>query len=203
MADALDWLRKNDTVLDPLDGPSAISSYSKASNRASTPLVEEREVRPWNAPWIGFGVAISRLKSLTMQRSPRSVLRAQIRGFSDRFKNVLTEDKDRVFGDVSDWLRNRLLNRSRDPKGLDDGILESIAEVAGLDMPMAEYKPFDKERTRKDTADWLRHNDLVPNTVDDATLRALANMVGVELHCAKCLHSRRKSSLILILAGCV
>lgn len=138
-----------------------------------------------------------------MQRSPRSVLRAQIRGFSDRFKNVFTEDKDRVFGDVSDWLRNRLRNRSRDPKGLDDGIVETIAEVAGLDMPMAEYKPLDKERTRKDTADWLRHNDLDPNTVDDATLRALANMVGVELHCAKCLHSRKKSSLIMILAGCV
>jgi hypothetical protein len=41
MADTLDWLRKNDTVQGPLDGPSVISSYNKASNLAATPFHEE------------------------------------------------------------------------------------------------------------------------------------------------------------------
>jgi hypothetical protein len=78
-----------------------------------------------------------------------------------------------------------LRNRSRDPNGLDDGKLETIAKVAGLDMPSPEDEPLDKERTLKDAADWLRHNDLDPNTVNDATLRSLANMARVELPRAK------------------
>jgi hypothetical protein len=93
-------------------------------------------------------------------------------GFQIGSRMSSPEDEDRVFGDVSDWLRNW----SSDPKGLDDGKLETIADVAGLDMPMPEYKPLDKERTLKDAADWLRHNDLDPNTVDDSTLGALQNM---------------------------
>jgi hypothetical protein len=50
---------------------------------------------------------------------------------------------------------------------------------------MPECKPLDTERTLKDAADWLRHKNLDPNTVDDATLGALQNMAGVEL-----LHSK-------------
>jgi hypothetical protein len=57
----------------------------------------------------------------------------------------------------------------RTGRGLDRGKLETIAEVAGLDTPMPEYKPLDKERTLGNAADWLRrlrHNDMDPNTAD-------------------------------------
>jgi hypothetical protein len=69
-ADALDWHRKNANFQGPLDGPSVISSYSKAFNLAATPLDEEKRAQ---AMEIGFGIAISRLETWTMQRSPRSV----------------------------------------------------------------------------------------------------------------------------------
>jgi hypothetical protein len=51
------------------------------------------------------------------------------------------EDKDRRFGDVSDWLRNR----SRDPKGLDDGKLETSAKLRDSHAN-ARVQAFRKER---------------------------------------------------------